>query len=555
MAALRTLISGELAPVGQRVGWRARDVGPASVSFRGYQAWWTQSGTAALALAVQVARSKRPDIANPRVLLPGYGCPDLVAAVQFAGCAPVLVDISPDDPGMSLTDVVTQWHEDVIAIIAVNFLGVRERMDPLAALAARHDAFLIEDCAQWYPEAHLAADAVVLSFGRGKPVNLMGGGGLLLRRDHSLSEKLRPLTAASPYLPFTLRALIFNALMRRHPYALAVHAPGAAIGETRFHPLDVIRTMDESRQRHQAVNVARWLDRDRWREDALSALLADLPAVQCLPHTLSGRVGRLLRYPVLLPSRELRDRALHALQRRGLGGSAFYRQPMPLLAGMSENVREQAVGSGARLFADRLLTLPLHDGVSRRDLHAMTQVLREVLADCAYRGEPDTQGLWYMIERAVSADGRVVIRVPNKQLYIRLRSLVSRLWARMRGEPGQTRLPGFNPEHVALFSRRYLRRRLQRAGFRHIDMLPSPLLGHRGGLLHRFWYRAAVLLHRATLGRLIATPALVIVAGRRPGGPAVDGRHDGCHADAVNTGPAHGRRATGHANGIPRAGS
>jgi dTDP-4-amino-4,6-dideoxygalactose transaminase len=374
MAALRTLITGELAPVGQPVLWReSRHDVPA---FDGYRTHWVNSGTAALALALWVARARRPDVTAPEVLLPAYGCPDLIAAAEYAGVAPVLVDTGRDDPAMSNRALAQRWGSNVVAIVAVDFLGIRERIDALRAQADEHDAFLIEDAAQWYPEQPTVADAVVLSFGRGKPVNLLGGGGLLLRADHRLPRELELAPYVDDTLPLGFKAAMFNVALRRHAYSIVTRLPGLSLGETRFKPLTSVAAMEDARRRLLAANVEHWLGRNRWREHRLDQALADQPGMTALPVLLAPRSGRLLRYPVLMATREMRDRAVDTLRVRGLGGSALYQAPLSQVAGVPDAVRRQAAGHDTESFADRLVTLPLHDGVRASDLARMVRILK-----------------------------------------------------------------------------------------------------------------------------------------------------------------------------------
>lgn len=50
------------------------------------------SGTAALSLSLIVAKTTNAE--KNEVILPAYGCPDLVAAIEYAGLIPVIVDIT-----------------------------------------------------------------------------------------------------------------------------------------------------------------------------------------------------------------------------------------------------------------------------------------------------------------------------------------------------------------------------------------------------------------------------------------------------------------------------
>jgi dTDP-4-amino-4,6-dideoxygalactose transaminase len=422
MAALRTLITGELAPVGQQVCWREprsnayssgdkrldgpRDEGTARmegrerrpeirhVSSHGgrYRTTWTNSGTAALALAIGVARFRRPEVQRPEVLLPAYGCPGLIAAALYAGVRPVLVDVGADDPAMSSRSLTACWSPSVVAVVAVNFLGIRERIDALQAMAAEKGALLIEDCAQWYPEQPLDADAVVLSFGRGKPVSLLGGGALLLRDEHEFPQQLALMPDNDEVLPFSLKAMLFNAALGRHAYAFARRLPGLAIGETRFRALTAVGAMDEERRRLLAVNIGRWLERERWREHRLDRALAEVDGVDPLPVSLAHRTGRLLRYPILVANRGLRDQLMRTLEIRGMGATTLYGTPLPQVRDVPEEIAEQRVSSETESFAERLITLPLHDGVRASDLARMVRILKRGLKR-AVRSAPVTEAI------------------------------------------------------------------------------------------------------------------------------------------------------------------
>src|SRR5580700_2083909 len=154
--------------------------------FEGYRSVWLSSGTAALALALMLCRRRHPEVIQPEVILPAYACPDLVAAAVYTGVRPTLADVDAADPGFNLTSLQMMLSPNTIGVVAVNFLGIQERLPELRnLLKAWPAAALIEDDAQWYPEktggAGLQGDLVCLSFGRGKPVSLLGGGALLVR--------------------------------------------------------------------------------------------------------------------------------------------------------------------------------------------------------------------------------------------------------------------------------------------------------------------------------------------------------------------------------------
>lgn len=222
--------------------------------------------------------------------------------MRFAGAIPILVDIGPEDPGFDPASLEQAWTKATVAVVAVNFLGIRERVHDLAHAATTRNTWLIEDSAQWYPELQAdenepfsPTDAVILSFGRGKPVSLLGGGCLLLNQRHAPLENPPNSTQSSAAVMLSLKLIAYNWLLRPEFYGWIARMPWLRIGETRYKPLMEIRGMEATRLRLLGANVRQYLASERWREQALSELFetrSDL-FVDFL-RKLRGRSGRLL---------------------------------------------------------------------------------------------------------------------------------------------------------------------------------------------------------------------------------------------------------------------
>lgn len=347
----------------------------------GYRALPVNSGTAALALALLAARLRNPQVESPVAILPGYGCPDLVAAARFAGVRAVLADIGADDPGYDLAALRDAIDDNTVAVVAVNFLGIAERHAALRALLQPWpQAVLVEDDAQWFPEpfpgAGLHGDAVCLSFGRGKPVSLLGGGMLLLRDGAfptevvtALRERIGP---AVPDAAFALKARLYNALSSPSFYAAINRNPLLKLGQTVFKPLHTATALDARRQALLPVNIERHVARPRRAAEWLDA---GLPASMNLPARLAARCGRLLRYPLLCADRAQRDVLLERLQAAGLGATALYQRVLPEVEGVGDQVEVRGGLNGSQAFADRLITLPVHAGVTEQDVARMLAIV------------------------------------------------------------------------------------------------------------------------------------------------------------------------------------
>lgn len=356
--------------------------GAALPVFPGYRPIWTQCGTAALALALRLAMAQRPEVPQPQALLPGYGCPDLIAAARYAGVEPVLVDIGADQPSFDFEALDRAWTGAVVAVIAVNCLGIAERLEELVARARARNAWLIEDDAQWFPEPSpdaplLVGDAAVLSFGRGKPVSLLGGGALLVREGLESNPILENLEAAPGKQLLGPKIALYNRLLQPRWYGLIGRNPLLRVGETHYAPLAGIRAMDSRRLELLGANVAAWLVRDRWREVAIAEALASCAAVAVdLPRMMWKQARRLLRYPLLCRDRDTRDRLLARLESAGLGATAMYREALPSVPGVAPVLGAIQALPSARAFAERLLTLPLHERVNREDIDRMSKVMQ-----------------------------------------------------------------------------------------------------------------------------------------------------------------------------------
>ncbi|MCW8193293.1 hypothetical protein F6455_00645 [Proteobacteria bacterium 005FR1] len=375
---------GELPPAGNRI---STDIRLPLPEFRGYRPIWLASGTAALALAMLHIKRQRSDVTQPEIILPAYACPDLVSAAVYAGLRPVLCDIGSEDPGLNLAQLEEAASENTVAAIAVNFLGIQERIDSIRSHLPASTA-IIEDNAQCFPESVdcLKGEYVVASFGRGKPASTLGGGLLLVNDDLPLFpdwlyRNVKPAAdSIGNWAGHRGKVHLYNLL--RHPrlYCWLRRMPFVSLGDTRYKALADIQAMPESCKSLVASNTASYLGFDRWREKQYRDLLSEFRSVRCLSSQAAERCGRLLRFPLLCGSAAERDELLAELSAKGLGASAMYQKPLAAIPGVADKVRRRNHAPGAARFAERLLTLPLHSGVTQRHIADIAAVFRGQLA-------------------------------------------------------------------------------------------------------------------------------------------------------------------------------
>ena len=102
-----------------------------------------------------------------------------MAAAIFAGVKVVVVDIAQADPALDIEALQAAISDNTLAIIAVNFLGIREQLTELKQWLAQHPRIsLIEDNAQWFPDAEEFSELTGDAVGRQLFCDLYGAGNL-----------------------------------------------------------------------------------------------------------------------------------------------------------------------------------------------------------------------------------------------------------------------------------------------------------------------------------------------------------------------------------------
>jgi hypothetical protein len=298
-----------------------------------YQPIFVDSGTTALRLAVEVAL--RYCGHQGPTWVPAYGCPDILSACLAAGSKPVLYDVAVDSPFFA---VGQSPPPGLVAAVAAHFLGLVHPAQDLQTLARDAGAVLIEDSAQRFPMAgdELFGDAVVLSFGRGKPVSLMEGGCLLL------SAHLYPLgiEIASSYrrqdvgFKGRIKRTLHDVAIRPEVFGLIRRMPGLHVGDVMFKHAPSPCVLGPglkglaSRAAIAYQSDRSWIARQRWTETFASN---HFPELQALVPRLGQSGRRLLRMPLLAPDAETAKEVCCRAVNLGVGVTRLYGAAQPYI--------------------------------------------------------------------------------------------------------------------------------------------------------------------------------------------------------------------------------
>jgi DegT/DnrJ/EryC1/StrS aminotransferase family len=340
------------------------------------------SGTAALAQAIANCAS-RSSVKAPEVILPAYGCPDLVAASVHASVYPRLVDVAPSGWSYDLGALKSSLSPNTVAVVAVNLLGVGDGSIELTTFCKEQNISLIQDSAQYLPRERIQwpADYVILSFGRGKPLNLLHGGALVTSLEEREPVSALPVhySAKERLLSSRVAAVAFNTLTRPSIYGIFSAIPGTGLGEVTYKPLSNPDPLPQQAWTQVATAFELYRRAPTYRRDLWAAALQEWSQLGLSALTSPGSPLPVepLRLALLAPDRAVRDTLVDNFNREGLGASRFYGADLTSVAKIPSTVKLQAPFPNAVALADRLFTLPTHGFVNA---HTVLTARKLVLA-------------------------------------------------------------------------------------------------------------------------------------------------------------------------------
>ena len=155
------------------------------------------SGTSALHLALLAVGVGPGD----EVITVPYTFVATVAAIEYAGAKPVLVDVEPDYWTMDPAKLEAAITPRTKAIMPVHLYGQPADMDPILAIAEKHGIPVIEDACQSHGSEYHGRRCGSMgrlgcfSFYPGKNLGAYGEGGAVVTNDPTLATTVRLLRA------------------------------------------------------------------------------------------------------------------------------------------------------------------------------------------------------------------------------------------------------------------------------------------------------------------------------------------------------------------------
>jgi len=153
------------------------------------------NGTDALLLALRACDIKEGD----EVITTPFTFIATAEVIALLKAKPVFVDIRPDTFNMDCDQIQDKITGKTKAIIPVHLFGHPADMDPLMAIARKHNLKVIEDCAQAFGATYKGrkvgsiGDVGCFSFFPSKNLAGYGDGGMVISKHEAIAAKVRML--------------------------------------------------------------------------------------------------------------------------------------------------------------------------------------------------------------------------------------------------------------------------------------------------------------------------------------------------------------------------
>jgi perosamine synthetase len=303
------------------------------------------SGTAALQAALMAAGVGVGD----EVILPSFTFVATANSVVATGARPVFVDIRKSDFTVDLADMKKKITKKTKAIIPVHLYGHLCDMDEMLETAKKHSIAVIEDACQSLGSTYKGRQTG--TFGAmgcfslyASKVLTAGEGGAVVTNDGRLADKLLMIRNHGMVKGYDTRILGLN---------LRLPELSAAIAKVQMQKLGA---MLEARRKNALL---------------LSELLSGAKGFT-IPSESDGRKFNWYLYTVLFSRGAAREKVKQAMHGDGIGTAVYYDPPVH---------RTPFYRIGARLpatewCAKRVLSLPVHPGVSEQDAERIAASLK-----------------------------------------------------------------------------------------------------------------------------------------------------------------------------------
>jgi perosamine synthetase len=313
-----------------------------------------------------------------KVVLPGYTCYTVAAAVVRAGMTPILSDSSRDDLGYDIEGLkkTLETNDDIRAVVVCHLFGIALDIDEIKRLAGP-EVIVVDDAAQAFGIKAIntflgtGGKAGFYSFGRGKNLSMVGGG-LIVTDDDDLAARIKSLFDSEFKLAGGggaewLKAASYNCLTRPMIFNLISRLPGLHLGKSVYNPNFDLRRLSNFKIHllHRIFGTGEKLNADRLEISMKYLSLLDGKQGISIPRSqIDGHPGTL-RLPLLIDDPAQRTEILNRSIKSGWGLSTMYPTPLNQIKELPQLARFHLENS--EYIARSFITLPTHRHIQRAE--------------------------------------------------------------------------------------------------------------------------------------------------------------------------------------------
>jgi perosamine synthetase len=345
--------------------------------------FFVSSGKAALALILMALKSLSD---RTQVVIPAYTCFSVPSAIVKAGLEITLCDVDPvsfDFDYKLLPQVMTS---NTLCVVPDHLFGIPSDMDRITNLCKDRGVLVVEDAAQAMGGRYKGrmigtiGDVGFFSLGRGKNITC-GSGGVIVTNSDPIAKAIAgyyshlPEPRIASVLKEFFQLLFMSAFIQPPLYWFPAGMRFLGLGATVFYrdfPIEKLSKRKAGLLRH-------WCNRlthsNQTRTETAIYLSERLQIKTPWPTPIP-----YLRLPVLMDSREARDRIYSLSQERGLGISRMY----PSAINDIEEIKATFKGKdfpAAERIAEKLLTIPTHYLLSEKDKKSICELFHEAASE------------------------------------------------------------------------------------------------------------------------------------------------------------------------------
>jgi dTDP-4-amino-4,6-dideoxygalactose transaminase len=295
------------------------------------------SGTEALHLALRACGVGSGD----EVITVSHSFIATALAIVWTGALPVFVDIDPESYTIDPAKIATAITPKTRAILPVHLYGQCADMDPILALAAQHNLYVVEDAAQAHGAFYKGKKAGSMgqlgsfSFYPAKNLGACGDAGAVVTSDLQLDKKLRMLRNYGQSTKYHHESMGFNSRLDEVQAAIL---------------------------RGKLPHLDAWNESRRW---AAGCYLSSLEDRFSAPKTMPGRSHN---YHLFVIQGNDRDSLQQHLRGHGIETLMHYRVPIHRQAAFRDLPHRNGDLSVTERVAQRVLSLPMFPTISGEQL-------------------------------------------------------------------------------------------------------------------------------------------------------------------------------------------